>query len=71
MSEKRRGRPKATIKTHKRTVSFPPTLYERLAQVAASEERTVNELIVTVLREFLRKREENDEGNSAPALIAA
>jgi predicted HicB family RNase H-like nuclease len=53
MEEKRpRGRPTKTIKLHKRTVSFPPSLYERLEAAAAREERTVNDLIVSVLREY-------------------
>jgi hypothetical protein len=70
MEEKRRGRPKSKVKLHKRTVSFPPTLYDRLMEIADREERTVNELIVAVLRDFVRK-DEIDKGNSTPALFAA
>lgn len=64
MEEKRpRGRPKKPIQLHKRTVSFPPSLYARLEEIALHEERNVNELIVSVLREFVREREEAS-GNS-------
>ena len=58
MEQKRkRGRPAAGIKLHKRSVSFPPSLYERLEATAMKEERNVNELIVAVLRDFLARRQ--------------
>lgn len=57
MDEKRpRGRPVAPVKLHKRTVSFPPSLYDWLRERAEREERDVNDLIVSVLRED-RERE--------------
>ncbi len=73
MEEKRsRGRPRAVIKLHKRTVSFPPSLYDRLEEIALREERNVNELIVEVLREFVRRDEaEKAPGNSEPQAMAA
>lgn len=52
-----RGRPKATVKLHKRTVSFPPSLYDRLMEIAARDERNVNDLIVSALRDLVRKDE--------------
>ena len=53
-----RGRPVATVKLHKRSVSFPPSLYEKLEQRAAREERNVNDLIVSVLRDVVRSERE-------------
>lgn len=63
MEEKRpRGRPRQTVKLHKRSVSFPPSLYERLEAIALREERNVNELIVAVLRDFVRRDEAGQPG---------
>jgi metal-responsive CopG/Arc/MetJ family transcriptional regulator len=63
MEEKRpRGRPRQVVKLHKRSVSFPPSLYERLEGIALREERNVNELIVAVLRDFVRKDEAGQPG---------
>lgn len=70
MEEKRpRGRPNAVIKLHKRTVSFPQGLYAKLEEIAIREERNVNDLIVSVLREFVRK--DDERGNSQPEALAA
>lgn len=73
MEEKRnRGRPRSVIKLHKRTVSFPPSLYERLESIAVQDERNVNELIVAVLRDFVRRRETGEEsGPQVPAMREA
>ena len=69
--EKRpRGRPLAAVKLHKRSVSFPPSLYERLEAIALREERNVNDLIVSVLREFVKSESEKSPGNIAPAALA-
>jgi len=61
-TKRTRGRPRTTGELHKRSVSFPPNLYKRLEERAAHEERNVNELIVAVLREFMR--EDKSPGNS-------
>lgn len=72
MEEKRpRGRPVAVVKPHKRSMSFPPGLYARLEEIALREERNVNDLIVSVLREFVRKDAEEQPGNSQPEALAA
>ncbi len=56
MVEKRgKGRPPSAQKSHRRSTTFPPGLYKRLDTVAKQEERTVNELIVTAVREFLKE----------------
>jgi metal-responsive CopG/Arc/MetJ family transcriptional regulator len=71
-AKRNRGRPRSVVKLHKRSVSFPPSLYERLEAIALSEERNVNELIVSVLRDFVREREaEKSAGNSEPLDKAA
>ena len=71
MEEKRgRGRPSAAVKLHKRSVSFPPSLYERLEAIAIREERNVNELIVAVLRDFVKRDTEKPSGPSVPANLA-
>jgi len=70
MDQKRgRGRPSSAVKLHKRSVSFPPSLYEHLEATAIREERNVNELIVSVLREFVKKSTEKSPGNMAPAQV--
>lgn len=66
---KRRGRPAGGLPTHKRTVAFPAGLYAKLERIAKREERTVNDLIVTVLREMAKS--EPDAGNRAPTQLAA
>lgn len=63
---KKRGRPSSGPPTHKRSFSFPTGLYARLEAIARKEERTVNDLIVTMAREFVKK--EDSAGNRAPAL---
>jgi metal-responsive CopG/Arc/MetJ family transcriptional regulator len=73
MEDKRgRGRPRTVIKLHKRTVSLPPSLYERLEEIAVAEERNVNDLIVHVLRKFVRDHDAGvDTGNGRPEALAA
>lgn len=61
---KRRGRPAGSLPTHKRSFSFPAGVYARLEAIAKRDERTVNDLIVTMAREFLKK--EDSAGNRAP-----
>lgn len=61
---KKRGRPAGGLPTHKRTVAFPAGLYAKLEAMARREERTVNDLIVTALREFAKK--EDSAGSRAP-----
>lgn len=43
----------------KRSVAFPPELYERLKQVAEIERRSVNGMLVYIMRNFV---EENERG---------
>lgn len=72
MDEKRsRGRPTAVVKAHKRSMSFPPGLYARLEEIALRDERNVNELIVSMLRESVRRDEVGQPGNSQPEALAA
>lgn len=61
---KKRGRPAGGLPTHKRTVAFPANVYARLEAIARREERTVNDLIVTMAREYVKR--ETDAGNRAP-----
>lgn len=62
MEEKRsRGRPTTAIKLHKRTVSFPPSLYARLEEKALQEERNVNELIVSMLRGLMESSKQESQ----------
>lgn len=65
-----RGRPVSAVKSHKRSMTFPPSLYARLEEIALREERNVNELIVSVLRDRIRK-DEQSPGNSAAAPASA
>ena len=62
---KKRGRPAGAVPTHKRSVTFPAGLYARLEKIALRDERTVNDLIVTALRELVKK--EDAPGNRTPA----
>lgn len=72
MEEKRpRGRPMAVVKPHKRSVSFPPSLYKRIEEIALRDERNVNELIVAVLRDFVRRDEAGEPGPLARRKKAA
>lgn len=78
MSEDRkRGRPKGSTnpdRAHKRTVAFPPGLYEDVKKIADREERDVTSQIVKVLREFVsayKKEHGEDLGPLLPALMAA
>lgn len=62
MEEKRpRGRPVAAVKPHKRSMSFPPRMYARLEAMAIRDERNVNELITSILREYLRTNDPEGE----------
>jgi hypothetical protein len=51
-----RGRP-AKGDLHKRTVAFPPDLYERIRAVAKREDRDVTSQIIRMLRESLERLE--------------
>ena len=53
------GRPRILVDAHKRSVTFPAGLYDDL-EVLAREKRysTVNELLVSVVRDFVEKQKE-------------
>jgi metal-responsive CopG/Arc/MetJ family transcriptional regulator len=59
----KRGRPKATVKSKKRSMTFPGLLYERLERIAARDGRTVSGLIVEAVSKFVREKE---LGNKQP-----
>ena len=45
----------------KRSMNFPPRMYARLEALALRDERSVNELITSILREYLRTNDPNGE----------
>lgn len=53
----KRGRPKAAVKSKKRSMTFPGLLYERLEKIAARDGRTVSGLIVEAVSKFVREKE--------------
>jgi hypothetical protein len=75
MSEDRkRGRPKGSTnpdRAHKRTVAFPPGLYEDVRKIADREERDVTSQIVKALREFVTqyKQEHGEDLGPMSALV--
>ena len=74
MSEgRKRGRPVGTTnpdRAHKRTVAFPPGLYEDVKKIADKEERDVTSQIVKTLREFVA-RYKSEHGEDLGKLLAA
>ena len=53
---RKRGRPIGTTnpdRAHKRSMAFPPGLYEEIKQIATQEERDVTSQIIKTLREFV------------------
>jgi hypothetical protein len=73
--QRKRGRPPTVVALHKRSMSFPVGLYTRLEEIALREERNVNELVVSVLRGFVREqgatKKEQEPGPKLPAPAAA
>ena len=54
--QRKRGRPAGTTnpdRAHKRTVAFPPDLYEDLKKIASREERDATSQIIKVLKDFV------------------
>jgi hypothetical protein len=74
MSEGRKpGRPKGTTnpdRAHKRTVAFPPGLYEEVKKIADREERDVTSQIVKALKDFVAKYKQ-ENGDDLGKLLAA
>lgn len=68
----KRGRPPGANQ-HKRTVAFPPELYERIRQLAEREDRDVTAQILRMLRESLERHEGKAEkpGPRVPAALVA
>lgn len=64
----KRGRPFAAVKRVKRSITFPPTVYQQLEEIGAREERTVNELVVEAVRALIK---EKASGNSVELDMAA
>jgi predicted DNA-binding protein len=64
----KRGRPKATVKSKKRSMTFPGLLYKRLEAIAARDGRTVSGLIVEAVSKLVREKE---SGNKMPVQKAA
>jgi hypothetical protein len=54
---RKKGRPPAVIKSKKRSMTFPAGLYQRLEEIAKTEERPVSDLVLEAVRRFLKERE--------------
>lgn len=54
---RKKGRSPAIVKSKKRSMTFPAGLYQRLEEIAQSEERPVSDLVMEAVRRFLKERE--------------
>jgi predicted DNA-binding protein len=52
-----KGRPKSTVPSKTRSITFPGLLYQRLEKIAAQDGRTISGLIVEAVSKLVREKE--------------